>query len=98
MKNLRQYLLSIVLTLGLLSGCSGNTDYQDYRPQQGSAFVKVEEYEDPYLGQVKILVDQDTRIMYIYAEDPYKDGATAIFSVLYDKEGKPRKYQGIISN
>ena len=80
-----------------LTACSENENYDDYQPSQGSMFVCVESYKDPYLDEVKILVDKETMIMYIYSKG--FDGTTAFscMTVIYDENGMPKKYQGVIS-
>ena len=90
----------MVLLLGTLFGCAScedNRNYENYTPQEGSIFVCVESYTDPYLGEVKILVDKETRIMYIYYYDSGGDyNFSTNLTVLYESDGKPKKYNGVI--
>lgn len=102
MRKIRKSLLTIVLAffciLGL-SACEENKNYQDYKPTQGSMFICVESYTDPYLGDVKILVDKNTRVMYIYyTTGRNNDNSTGGMTVIYDTEGKPKKYSGVITD
>lgn len=100
MRKIRKSLLAIMLALFCILGLSScgveNENYQDYKPTQGSMFTCVEVYEDPYLGTVRILVDKQTRIIYIRYYDTYGDGQHSGMSVLYDSDGKPKKYTGVI--
>lgn len=99
---MKKFLFSILLTVLLLfcfTSCSdNNSNYEKYVPIQGSMFVCIERYEDPYLGSVKILVDKETRIMYMYANYKGVDQESACITVLYDSDGKPKKYNGVITD
>lgn len=99
---IRKLLFSILLcgflTVGM-SACSENENYESYQPEQGSMFICVESYTDPYLGDVKILVDKETRIMYMYYwENSNKDYGVSGITVLYDSDGNPKKYTGVIAD
>ena len=101
MRKIRKSLLAIMLAvfcvLGL-SSCVENENYEQYQPQQGSMFVCVESYTDPYLGDVKILFDRKTRIMYIRYYVSEGDGTYSGITVLYDSNGNPKKYMGGITD
>lgn len=95
----RRLLITLILVLILgaitcnLIGCSAqNNGYKDYKPQYGPQFICVEKYKDPYLGYTYILVDKNTRIMYMFIDDC--DAENRGLSVLYDTEGNVRKYNG----
>ena len=90
-------ILSILCVLCLAS-CVENENYEQYQPQQGSMFICVESYTDPYLGDVKILVDKVTRIMYIRYYASEGDGRYSGMTVIYDSDGKPKKYSGVITD
>ena len=98
---MKKLILSIILTILLLfcfTSCSDNSSYEDYIPTQGSMFICIEEYKDPYLGDVKILVDRETRIMYMkYWENSSYDYGVSGITVLYDSEGQPKKYNGVLN-
>lgn len=102
MKKLKKYWILATLSIlcvFCLSSCENNKNYETYTPQEGSMFVCVESYIDPYLGSVKILVDKETRIMYMYYwENSDKDYGVNGITVLYDSDGKPKKYNGVIAN
>ena len=98
---MKKFILTLLVFLTMLftlTGCSlYNKDYEDYKPQQGSQFILIESYTDPYLGKVKILVDKNTRVMYMYITyfDDESDGRA--ITVLYDSDGNVRRYMGAIS-
>ena len=101
MRKIRKSLLAIILALFCvlgLSSCVENENNEQYQPQQGSMFICVESYTDPYLGDVKILVDRKTRIMYIRYYESKGDGEYSGMTVLYDSDGKPKKYNGVIAD
>lgn len=102
MRKIRKSLLTIVLAffciLGL-SACEENKNYEEYKPTHGSMFICVESYTDPYLGDVKILVDKETRIMYMhYWEHNNHDYGVSGITVLYDSKGMPKKYVGVLKD
>lgn len=99
---MKKFLLSILLTvlsLFCFTSCSdNNSNYENYVPTQGAMFICVESYTDPYLGDVKILVDKETRIMYIRYYASEGDGRYSGMTVIYDSDGKPKKYSGVITD
>lgn len=87
------------LTIVTCAACEDNRDYENYTPQEGSIFVCVESYTDPYLGDVKILVDKETRIMYLYYWERGNDQHfSSSITVLYDSKGMPKKYVGVLKD
>ena len=87
------------LTIVTCAACEDNRNYENYTPQEGSIFVCVESYTDPYLGDVKILVDKETRIMYLYYYDSGSDyNFSTNLTVLYDSKGVPKKYVGVLKD
>lgn len=102
MKKLKNYcMLTIlsVLCVFCLSSCGvENKNYEEYQPTQGSMFICIESYDDPYLGNVKILVDKETKIMYMYAIKDYAEQESSCITVIYDSKGQPKKYSGVITD
>ena len=87
------------LTITTCAACEDNRNYENYTPQEGQVFVCVESYTDPYLGDVKILVDKETRIMYMhYWEHNNHDYGVSGITVLYDSKGMPKKYVGVLKD
>ena len=103
MNKLKKYWMSSLLSIlcvFCLSSCGvENKNYEEYKPTQGSMFTCVESYQDPYLGDVKILVDKETRIMYMYYwKNSNNDYGVSGITVLYESDGKPKKYNGVITD
>ena len=96
---MKKFILTLLILLTMLftlTGCSYNKNYEDYKPQQGSQFILIESYIDPYLGKVKILVDKNTRIMYMYLTYSDNESDGRAITVLYDSDGNIRRYMGAI--
>ena len=102
MSKLKKYIATtilVILCIFCLSSCGiENENYEEYKPTQGSMFICIESYTDPYLGDVKILVDKQTRIMYIRYYESEGDGEYSGMTILYDSDGKPKKYNGVIAD
>ena len=102
MSKLKKCLTTIVLAILCVfcfSSCVENENYQDYKPLQGSMFTCIESYEDPYLGTVKVLVDRETRIIYLYYhQNSNTDQGVSGMTVLYDSNGEIKKYNGVITD
>lgn len=101
MSKLKKYIATtilVILCIFCLSSCGiENENYEEYKPTQGSMFICIESYTDPYLGDVKILVDKETRIMYMYYwKNSNNDYGVSGITVLYESDGKPKKYSGVI--
>ena len=90
-------LLLIILIFNYFAGCSSlNRDYSESKPEYGPQFMLLESYHDPYLGRTYILVDKNSRVMYLLIDyDTNKTDSKAL-TVLYDTEGNVRRYSGAI--
>lgn len=103
MSKLKKYISTTILVIlcsFCLSSCGiENKNYEEYKPTQGSMFTCIESYTDPYLGDVKILVDKETKIMYMYYwKNSNNDYGVSGITVLYESDGKPKKYSGVITD
>lgn len=102
MKKLKNYymlaILSILCVFCLPSCGVENKNYEEYQPTQGSMFICIESYEDPHLGNIKILVDKETKIMYMYAIKNHTEQESSCITVIYDSKGQPKKYSGVITD
>lgn len=103
MSKLKKYIATtilVILCVFCLSSCGiENKNYEEYKPTQGSIFICIESYTDPYLGDVKILVDKETKIMYMYYwKNSNNDYGVSGITVLYESDGKPKKYSGVITD
>ena len=101
MKKFLLYILLVVSMLFVLSGCDETTNVDVDKPEDGPKFVTVERYtiDDTYLGgTILIIVDTDTRIMYMLVEQGLGDGRRLAMSVVYDYKGEPKRYIGDLSS
>lgn len=87
-------LFFIILIVSCLAGCVENIDYSEHKPEYGPQFMLLESYNDQYLGRTCILVDKNSRVMYLLIDyDTNKTDSKAL-TVLYDSEGNIRRYNG----
>ena len=61
-------------------------NYSNYKPEYGPQFILVEEYEDPYLGKTYILVDKNSRVIYLYLHPNASKTDSMALTPLYDSE------------
>ena len=99
MRKLLISLLLVILCAGCLTACceSSTANSIDSSPKYGPNFYKIEDYQNSELGHIDILVDKNTRIMYMWIDKGIGDSRAIALSVIYDSDGKPMKYQGVIS-
>lgn len=94
-------ILILILIIGAITcnliGCSAqNSDYKELKPEYGPQFMLLESYYDPYLGRTYILVDKNSRVMYLLIDYDTNKTDSKELTVLYDSEGKVRRYSGAI--
>ena len=75
----------------LFSGC-GVEKTKGYSRENNNRFCYVKEYKIHGEGSFYILVDKETKVMYLCQDNPYQYGMT----VLLDSDGKPMLYEGEI--
>ena len=90
-------ILSVIIMLFTLTGCGQNENYSEHMPEYGPQFILLESYQDPYLGKTLILVDKNTRVMYLFIEHNSNKSDSKALTPLYDSEGKVKRYTGAIS-
>ena len=91
MKKIVFIILLVLVIPFVFSGCGMNKS-ENYKTTNEIRFVLVETYNQGDF-EYQIIVDKETRIMYIcqnYTRGYGYDGLT----VLFDADGKPQKYQG----
>lgn len=97
MKKFLILLLIMIISIFALTGCAeNNRDYSEHKPEYGPQFMLLENYKDPYIGDVEILVDKNTRVMYLYLSYCDNESNGKAITVLYNNEGKVRRYSGAI--
>ena len=97
MKKIILWLVISVVILFTLTSCKQNENYNEHMPEYGPQFILLEAYDDPYLGEVEILVDKNTRVMYLYLSYCNTKSNGKALTVLYDSEGNVRRYTGAIT-
>ena len=97
MKKFILILTVLLIMLFTMTGCKSNKNYSEYMPKYGPQFILLEHYDDPYLGEVVILADKNTRVMYMYITYADNEGGGRAITVLYDSGGNVRRYMGAIS-
>lgn len=84
----RIYLIMILISMMILSGCTPTKVSHDKEPVDVSRFQVVErEYA------WRIVVDKETKVMYAVSNGGYNVGT---FTLLVDAEGKPMLWKGDI--
>lgn len=82
-------LLILIMPLCLLSGCIPKIE--DYTTVGQNRFIAVKVYKHFDEGStIYIMVDKETKIMYMLISGIYRCGITA----LLDENGNPQKYEG----
>lgn len=94
---MKKIILCLILsTMITLTGCKQNENYSEHMPEYGPQFMLLEEYEDPYLGKTYILVDKNSRVIYLYLHPNANKTDSRALTPLYDSEGNVRRYTGAI--
>ena len=94
---MKKVILFLILSvIVMLTGCKQNENYSEHMPEYGPQFMLLEEYDDPYLGRTYILVDKSTRVIYLFIEYDTNKSDSKSLTVLYDSEGKVKRYTGAI--
>lgn len=94
----RFHLIFLIFVLfAFLSGCSlSDSSAPDSSASDssvsGSRFAIIDDYYDGFKHSLRIYVDRNTRVMYLYVKNGYSGG----LSVMLDSDGKPLLFDGII--
>lgn len=82
-------ILMLCICLVIFSGCAKKSS--DFKEQENNRFIFIEEYKsvDDDDGSFFLVVDKETRIIYIYTSE---GGITP----LLDSKGEPQKYKGVL--
>jgi len=78
----------------LLCGCSTMPNSEDYSEEQNSRFVFVKSYTADGFKVVRIMVDKETKVMYMYYGDGGTYGGTAGLTALLNADGTPMIWEG----
>ena len=93
-KKLISLLLVLVMPMLVLCGCTEVPQTDDYVTQENTRFVYVEEYTYGDNDYFKILVDKETRVMYLYKCERSGQSTRAGLSVMFNADGSPMLYEG----
>lgn len=89
MRKLIFILVLILIAPFCLCGCAQKS--KDYKEQQQTRFIIIERYKDGVISDdYIIIVDKQTRIMYLKYVGAYRGGITP----LLDENGNPQRYEG----
>ena len=92
-KKLISLLLVLVMPMLVLCGCNSIPQNDNYVLQENARFVYVSEYTINEKEEFKILVDKETRVMYLYYEG-YSGHYYAGLTVMLNADGTPMLYEG----
>ena len=101
MKKFLLCILFVISMLFVLSACDETPNVDVDKPENGAKFVTVERYtiDDGYTyGTVSVIVDTDTRIMYMLIQQGAGEGKRIAMSVMYNHNGEPKRYTGDLSS
>lgn len=88
---MKKFLFIVILLLAPICVCGCIQKSEDYKEQQQTRFVVIERYKDkPISDDYLIIVDKQTRIMYLQYCGSYRGGITP----LLDENGNPQRYEG----
>ena len=86
---MKKLLLLLLLPVMLLAGC-GDTRSDDYVSVEQDRFVEVKNYWSTTGCDYTIVVDKETRVMYLMFRAGYKGGLT----VMLNPDGTPMLWEG----
>ena len=78
----------------LLCGCGEVPQSKDFTSEKNSRFVYVKEYTYGDNDSLKILVDKETRVMYLYKYNGNGNATTAGLTVMLNADGTPMLWDG----
>ena len=87
-------LLFILITPLLFCGCESIPEREDYSTESLDRFVFVKQYGEGSGETIKILVDKETKIMYMYYQDGGGYSGTAGLTVMLNADGTPMLWEG----
>ena len=93
MKKVLVFILSLILLFSA-AGCAVSvSDDDDIREEKTNRFVVVDRSERKSNFMYDIMVDTETRIVYVYMRVNSGDCGTAGFTPLLDENGEPMKWE-----
>lgn len=83
-------LLLLIMPVMLLCGCSEVPKSEDFTSEENSRFVYVKEYTIDNDTKFEVLVDRETKVMYLCRISGYGGGLT----VMLNADGTPMLWEG----
>lgn len=93
-KNLFLILLILIMPVFILCGCGEIPKSEDYASEGNTRFVYVKEYTVDNDTRFKILVDKETKVMYLYYSSMGSSRGYAGLTVMLNADGTPMLWEG----
>lgn len=88
-------LLFVLITPLLFCGCEHIPKSENYYTENIDRFVFIKQYGEVNGGEtIKILVDKETKVMYMYYHDGNLNSGTAGLTVMLNADGTPMLWEG----
>ena len=92
---MKKLLLLLLLPVILLAGCGKVPQSDDFTSEENNRFIFVKRYDVSNDDYFKILVDKETKVMYLYkVSSGGSTYATAGLTVMLNPDGTPMLWQG----
>lgn len=88
------FILFLVLPVIMLVGCGKIPQTSDFTSEENNRFVYVKEYRYHDNDYFRILVDKETRVMYLYKCNVNGHNSTAGLTVMLNADGTPMLWEG----
>jgi uncharacterized lipoprotein YehR (DUF1307 family) len=93
-KKLLMLLLVLIMPAMLLTGCGKIPQTENFTSEENTRFIYVKEYTYGDNDYFKILVDKETRVMYLYKRHRNGEASTAGLTALLNADGTPMLWEG----
>ena len=96
MKRLLYLLIILIIPITLLTGCGKTSKSDNFTSEENNRFVFVKEYtSNPNSGErFGILLNKETKVMYIYYNSGGVYSGTGGLSVMLNNDGTPMLWEG----
>ena len=87
-------LLLLIMPVMLLCGCGKVPKSEDFSTENIDRFLFIKQYGDNNGETIQILVDKETRVMYMFYHDNGGNSGTAGLTVMLNADGTPMLWEG----
>lgn len=87
-------LLLLIMPIMVFCGCTDIPKTQDYTEQQNERFVYIKAYTSENTRVITILVDKETRVMYMVYHEAGSYGGNTGITVMLNADGTPMIWEG----